>query len=102
MPRPTYDFSKRVAVVTGAGGGMGEAIAIALAKSGAAVTALDLKPRPGSMDEFGSRISFAQGDLRDPAFVDRVFAEVEAREGRLDYLANVAGVLWFGRDKSLL
>jgi 3-oxoacyl-[acyl-carrier protein] reductase len=81
---------------------MGEAIAIALAKSGAAVTAIDLKQRPKTMDEFGERIIFEQGDLRDPAFVERVFAEVDVREGRLDYLANVAGVLWFGRDKSLL
>lgn len=102
MPGPTYDFSKRAAVVTGAGGGMGEAIALALAKSGTAVTAIDLKPRPKPMDEFGDRIVFVQGDLRDPDFVDRVFAEVDAREGRLDYLANVAGVLWFGRDRSLL
>jgi NAD(P)-dependent dehydrogenase (short-subunit alcohol dehydrogenase family) len=99
---PTYDFSKRAAVVTGAGGGMGEALALALAKSGAAVTAIDLKPRPDSLDAFADKIVFAQGDLRDPDFVDRVFAEANAREGRLDYLANVAGVLWFGRDASLL
>lgn len=102
MPLPTYDFSDRVAVVTGAGGGMGEAIALALAKSGAAVTAIDLKPRPESMSGFGERITFAQGDLRDLAFVNGVFANLEAKHGRLDYLANVAGVLWFGRDKSLI
>ena len=36
MPVPSYDFSGKAAVVTGAGGGMGEAIALALVKAGAA------------------------------------------------------------------
>ncbi|MEZ5829622.1 MAG: SDR family NAD(P)-dependent oxidoreductase [Dongiaceae bacterium] len=102
MPLPTYDFSNRVAVVTGAGGGMGEAVARSLAKAGAAVTAVDQKPCPDSLKALGAKVTFAQGDLRDAAFVDRTFAETAARHGRLDYLANIAGVLWFGRDKSLL
>jgi NAD(P)-dependent dehydrogenase (short-subunit alcohol dehydrogenase family) len=102
MRVPTYDFSNRVAVVTGAGGGMGEAIARALAEAGAKVTAIDVKPCPDSLKLPGGHVSFHQGDLRDDALVERVFADTAAREGRLDYLANVAGVLWFGRDKSLL
>ncbi len=101
MPKPSYDFSNRVAVVTGAGGGMGEAIAVALAKAGAKVTAIDMKPCPESVKAQGN-VTFAQGDLRDEAFVGKTFAETAAKHGRLDYLANVAGVLWFGRDKSLL
>ena len=107
MAKPLYDFSNRVAVVTGAGGGMGEAIALALAKAGAKVTAIDMKGcpdslKPGSLKALGANVTFAQGDLRDAAFVDQTFAATAARHGRLDYLANVAGVLWFGRDKSLL
>jgi 3-oxoacyl-[acyl-carrier protein] reductase len=100
MPKPSYDFSGKVAVVTGAGGGMGEAIAAALAKAGAKVTAIDMKDRPDSLNS--ANVTFAKGDLRDEAFVNKTFADTVAKHGRLDYLANVAGVLWFGRDKSLL
>ena len=98
----SYDFSGRHAVVTGAGGGMGEAIALALLKAGAAVTAIDLKPQPSTLGGFGDRLSFHQGDLSDAAFVDATFAQAGEARGSIDYLANVAGVLWFGRDKSVL
>ena len=47
-------------------------------------------------------LTYAQGDLRDQAFVERTILAAFERSGRLDYLANVAGVLLFGRDKSLL
>jgi NAD(P)-dependent dehydrogenase (short-subunit alcohol dehydrogenase family) len=102
MPLPTYDFSNRVAVVTGAGGGMGEAIALSLAKAGAKVTAIDIKRCPESLERMGAKVTFIQGDLRDESFVGKTVADTAAKQGRLDYLANVAGVLWFERDKSLL
>ena len=101
MPTPSYDFRNKAAVVTGAGGGMGEAIALALAQAGAAVTAIDVKPCPESLKK-SDAVHYAQGDLRDGAFVDKTMEAAHERSGRLDYLANVAGVLWFGRDKSLL
>jgi NAD(P)-dependent dehydrogenase (short-subunit alcohol dehydrogenase family) len=102
MNAPSYDFSKKAAVVTGAGGGMGEAVALALANSGALVTAIDVKPCPESLAALELSVSYAQGDLRDEAFVEETIAGSFARNGQLDYLVNVAGVLWFGRDKSLL
>src|SRR5829696_5510479 len=102
MSSPRYDFSNKVAIVTGAGGGMGEAIASALATAGALVTAIDVKPCPGSLTALQRSVSYAQGDLRDQCFVEETIAGSFARSGRLDYLVNVAGVLWFGRDKSLL
>jgi 3-oxoacyl-[acyl-carrier protein] reductase len=98
----TYDFGGRTAVVTGAGGGMGEEIALALAGAGADVTAIDMKPCPAGLAALGDRVHFAQGDLRDLGFVEKTMEAAHRRGGRLDYLANVAGVLWFGRDKSLL
>ncbi|MFO0991283.1 MAG: SDR family oxidoreductase [Hyphomicrobiales bacterium] len=101
MNLPVYDFKGKAAVVTGAGGGMGEAIAIALAKMGAAVTAIDVKSCPASLSGLPN-VTFAQGDLRDQAFVEKTVGAAFDRSGRLDYLANVAGVLLFGRDKSLL
>ncbi|MGE0005746.1 MAG: SDR family NAD(P)-dependent oxidoreductase [Parvibaculaceae bacterium] len=102
MTIPAYDFSGKAAIVTGAGGGMGEAIALALAGAGAAVTAIDVKPCPDGLAAAGSHVAYAQGDLRDGAFVEKTVASAHARSGRLDCLANVAGVLWFGRDRSLL
>jgi len=101
MNAPSYDFTTKAAIVTGAGGGMGEAIVRDLAKAGAMVTAIDLKPCPASLSGEKS-VSFVQGDLRDRSFVEETIAAAHARCGRLDYLVNVAGVLWFGRDKSLL
>ena len=98
----SYDFGGRTAVVTGARGGMGEAIALAFAAAGANVTAIDMKPCPASLAAHRDRVTFAQGDLRDLSFVERTMAAAYGRANRLDYLANVAGVLWFGRDKSLL
>jgi len=98
----SYDFTGRHAVVTGAGGGMGEAIALALLEAGAAVTAIDLKPQPDTLSGFGDRLSFHRGDLADAAFVESTISTVGQARGGIDYLANVAGVLWFGRDKSVL
>jgi len=97
-----FDFEGRNAVVTGAGGGMGEAIAVKLAAAGATVTGIDVKPRPESLAAFGDTVRFAQGDLRDAGFVAEAIEAAASHAGRLDYLANVAGVLWFGRDRSFL
>ncbi|TIP50293.1 MAG: SDR family oxidoreductase, partial [Mesorhizobium sp.] len=97
-----FDFTGRHAVVAGAGGGMGEAIALALLDAGASVTAIDVKARPASLAGYDDRLIFAQGDLTDAAFVEQVIGAAGSERGGIDYLANVAGVLWFGRDKSAL
>lgn len=97
-----YDFTGRHAVVAGAGGGMGEAITLALLDAGASVTAIDVKARPASLASYDDRLTFAQGDLTDAAFVEQTIGTAGRERGGIDYLANVAGVLWFGRDKSAL
>ncbi|WP_379064859.1 SDR family NAD(P)-dependent oxidoreductase [Mesorhizobium sp. UC74_2] len=97
-----FDFGGRHAVVAGAGGGMGEAIALTLLESGAAVTAIDVKERPASLASFGDRLTYEQGDLTNEAFVLEAIGSAGKARGGIDYLANVAGVLWFGRDKSVL
>src|SRR5262245_15349384 len=97
-----YDFTGRAAVVTGAAGGMGQAIARGMLETGGAVAMIDVKPAPGDLGRFGERALYARGDLTDDSFVRRTIDAAAIRFGRLDYLANVAGVLWFGRDASLL
>ena len=97
-----YDFTGRAAVVIDAAGGMGEAVASGLLTAGGAVAMIDVKPQPDDLGGFGDRALYAQGDLTDESFVRRTIDAAAMRFGRLDYLANVAGVLWFGRDASLL
>ncbi|MFO1352728.1 MAG: SDR family oxidoreductase [Gammaproteobacteria bacterium] len=96
----TPDHAGKVAVVTGAGGGMGLQIARDLCAAGAAVTAIDLKPPPADWPDIAGSARYCQGDLVDFAFVAQTIADTFAAHGRLDYLVNAAGVLWFDRDRS--
>ena len=91
-------FGGRTAVVTGAGGGMGLHIASELRAAGAMVAGIDVKDRPEALDD----ALFHQGDVSDDRFVREALSSAYAETGRLDYLVNAAGVLWFGRDRSLL
>ena len=93
-------FAGRNAFVTGAGGGMGLAIARGLLDEGCAVTGFDLKPRPESFGEGGDETAYVRGDLCDDASVGRAVDDAFARQGRVDYLVNAAGVLLFGEDRS--
>ena len=98
----SFDFDGRAAIVTGAGGGMGLAIARSIRAAGGAVLGIDMKERPAALGPDDARLSYARGDLTDADFVARSIDAAAAKFGRIDYLANVAGVLWFDRDRSLL
>ncbi len=95
-------FEGRSAIVTGAGGGMGHAVARDLLAAGANVTCLDIKDRPDGLDDGPGRALYLQGDLTDAAFVAEAFDRTREANGGLDYLVNAAAVLWFGRDTSLV
>lgn len=95
-------FEGKSAVVTGAGGGMGLAIARDLLAAGANVTGVDLKDRPAEFDGGPGKGLYLQGDITDEAFVAEVFAKTQEANGRLDHLVNAAAILWFGHDKSLV
>lgn len=97
----SFDYSGRHAVVTGAGGGIGEEIAFQYLAAGGSVTAVDVKPCAQRLSEFGKRLNYQQADITDAALVKALIDGGVQKFGRLDHLANVAGVLWFGRDKSL-
>ncbi len=91
------EFSGKSAFVTGAGGGMGLAVATGLLKAGADVTLFDLKDAPDGLPEGAD---YVQGDVSDNAAMSAAIEARAAASGRLDYLVNAAGVLWFERDKS--
>jgi NAD(P)-dependent dehydrogenase (short-subunit alcohol dehydrogenase family) len=99
-------FAGKSALVTGAAGGMGFAIAKDLLSAGAKVTLTDVAS-PGdqmarTLADFGAAADFIRGDITDEAFVAKVTKAAFESSGRLDHLVNAAGVLWFGRDKSLV
>jgi 3-oxoacyl-[acyl-carrier protein] reductase len=88
----------RVAVVTGASGGIGRRIAVALAGEGAAVvvhywrSAADAEGVVGEVTAAGGRARAVAGNLAKPDEAAAVVAEAAAAFGRLDILVNNAGL----------
>ena len=95
------DFSGKTAVITGAGSGIGRAIALRLASLGANVQVLDLDREAAQrvvneIEEEGGQASDWACDVTDAAQVDEVFATMAEKTGRLDVLINNAGVASIG------
>jgi len=95
-------FEGKAALVAGAGGGMGLNIANDLISEGANVCLADVKPAPAEVRQGPGESIYCQGDLSVESFVAATVEETVERFGRLDYLVNTVGVLWFGRDRSLI
>src|SRR4051812_10304537 len=77
-------FEGRVAIVTGAASGIGRATVLRLQDEGATVVGVDIV-KDGPNDTIG--------DVSDAPFVDSLIARTVEQHGRLDVLANVAGIL---------
>jgi 3(or 17)beta-hydroxysteroid dehydrogenase len=85
----------KVAIVTGAGRGLGRADALLLAREGARVIATDIDADSGrSLQEAG--IEFVAQDVRDETGWKELVARVVHDHGRLDVLVNNAGVIHVG------
>jgi NAD(P)-dependent dehydrogenase (short-subunit alcohol dehydrogenase family) len=87
----------KVAVVTGAGTGVGKAVALALMKEGYAVALFGRRPEP--LEEtakegaaLGAKTLVVSGDVGDPTAVKALFAKTKETFGRLDLLFNNAGI----------
>ena len=94
MTSPTYDFSGKVALGTGASGGMGRAIMAALGGAGATVMATDLTDR----GDLPGAAAFTSADVSDSAQLAALVASTVERFGPLDYAVNAAAIDPVGND----
>ncbi len=92
-----FDLDGRVAVVTGAAGQLGREFCRALIDAGARVVAADLDGRAAvrTAGALGRRARGAKVNVTSRRSVDRLFADVTRREGRVDILVNNAGIAVF-------
>ncbi len=86
-------LSGRLALVTGAGGGIGAAVVRLLVEEGARVVATDLPSTALSGLAFLNGVRVEPLDVSDGAAVEALFDRIEAEDGPIDFVASVAGVL---------
>jgi 3-oxoacyl-[acyl-carrier protein] reductase len=94
-----FTLESKTALVTGAGRGIGRAIALKLAECGAAVMVNDLDPAPAAETEAtvtkaGGNAASLAGDVTDPAFPQRLVDATLERFGAIDIIVNNAGYTW--------
>ena len=97
MKTNLFDLSGRVAVVTGAGRGLGQAVAAGLADHGAGIAALDLTvdacaETKGKVEAAGTTCRSYACDVSDEIAVAATVAAIAADFGKIDILVNIAGI----------
>jgi 2-deoxy-D-gluconate 3-dehydrogenase len=91
-----FDLTGRVAAVTGANTGIGQGIAIALAKAGADVALIGRTPAEETAEEVravGRRPAILSADLSSMAPISEIVDQTVAELGGLDILVNNAGII---------
>ncbi|MCM3122130.1 MULTISPECIES: glucose 1-dehydrogenase [unclassified Mesobacillus] len=94
---PSFDLSGKTAIVTGAGRGIGRALAVGLAEAGADVALLartekDLTETAGMIEELGKKALILPTDVTEREQIHTAIAEIEAKWGKIDILVNNAGM----------
>jgi len=90
-------YTGKVALVSGAGSGIGRAAALLFAAEGAAVGLLDIDPAGGGktlemINSRGGKAALLSGDVTSAADVSRVIEQIESKYDRIDVLFNNAGI----------
>ena len=97
MGTMTPDFTGEVALVTGAAGGMGRAIALAFARAGASVVMGDVDGEGGVetarlVGEAGGEGLYLHTDVSDPASIAALVEAARSRYGAVHCAVNAAGI----------
>lgn len=92
-----FDLGGKVAIVTGATSGLGQAMAVGLAEAGADIAGVDCAPafeetRQG-VEKAGRSFHAISADLMQMQSIPAVVADVRGRFGRIDILVNNAGII---------
>jgi 3-oxoacyl-[acyl-carrier protein] reductase len=95
------NLEDRVALITGAGRGIGQAIAVKLAAHGARIVVNDLDPDPAAdtverIEKAGGQAVAVPGSITDTGFADRFIDTAMSAYGELDIVVNNAGYTWDG------
>src|SRR5215471_16289055 len=96
MTPSSFSLAGRVAMVTGANTGLGQAIALALAEAGADIIAVgrtDPDETQRAVDKLGRRFLSIHADLGDTGTIPDVVQTARAELGQVDILVNNAGII---------
>jgi NAD(P)-dependent dehydrogenase (short-subunit alcohol dehydrogenase family) len=92
----------KVALITGAGSGIGRETALLFAKEGAAIVAVDVNEQAARDTSSGIQNSIAvRADVSKPADCERMVAEAEKKFGKLNVLFNNAGIMHAKDDDAI-
>ncbi len=96
MTTTLFDLTGKVAVVSGAAQGMGQATALSLAEADADLVLVDrnlagAEATAATIRALGRKALVASTNVSDPAAIADLFRQVDAEFGRVDFLGNIAG-----------